>query len=84
MLFANGSATASTRSRRSFATTSLGIVSILFGGVAGIYIAIVMLWTIWEVDPLGIINREQIAQQPIKSSPSKDKADEPEPEPEPD
>ena len=71
-----------TCSRRSFAATGQGIVSILFGGVAGIYIAIVMLWTIWEVDPLGIINREQIAQQPIKGSPSKDKADEPEPEPE--
>jgi len=28
---------ATTRSRRSFATTGLGIVSILFGGVAGIY-----------------------------------------------
>ena len=73
---------ATTRSRRSFATTGLGIVSIQFGGVAGICTAIVMLWTIWEVDPLGIINREQIAQQPIKGSPSKDKADKPEPEPE--
>ena len=74
---------ATTRSRHSFATTGLGIVSTLFGGVAGICIAIVILWTIWEIDPWGIINREQIAHQPMEGSPWKDKADEPEPEPEP-
>ena len=61
----------------SFTATMFWLSSIVLGGVAGIGIGVVLLWVIWERDPLGIIPRNPIARQQTEERPGKDTVVEP-------
>jgi formylglycine-generating enzyme required for sulfatase activity/dsDNA-binding SOS-regulon protein len=62
-------------------------MSIVLGGVAGICIAIGLLWNIWGVDPFGIFKRQAIVQlnpEPVDPEPVDPEPVDPEPtDPEP-
>lgn len=44
------------------------LIPIVFGGVGGICVAIVLLWVVWKKDPLGIIEKGDTSQRAEKTS----------------
>ena len=53
----------STRRRRNRFVTLMTLVAVPIGAISGISVAVVLLWVIWEKDPLGIMQQPLVAEQ---------------------
>lgn len=51
--------------RRSKVATLVTLIAIPAGGIAGICIAVMLLWVIWKKDPLGVIQPNTATQQDL-------------------